>query len=227
MADLSPALGPAAVAPMEAGLDQAGLPLLHLGGTGPPVPLRSLDHRSPPPQFPCRRGDGRRGSPQVTKTAVAANPNPPERVYSGWTTHTRQEAGLLEGQTQTCQPTRVGALGPRRPVRQLAVDGTFHHTGSIHLPFPVQAQLEETRGPSVLLQTAPPAGLEEALTPTSLQKLRSTDLPSLRTQSSMRVFIPLPHTARSLSWQVLQSGGHRSGQSRMQAPAEELDAAHL
>lgn len=40
---------------------------------------------------------------------------------------------------------------------------------------------------------------------TSLQKLRSTDFPSLRTQSSMRVFKPLPHTALSLSWQVLQS----------------------
>lgn len=51
------------------------------------------------------------------------------------------------------------------------------------------------------------AGLENLYTPTSLQKLRSTDLPSLRTQSNMRVLIPFPHTALSLSWQVLQSAG--------------------
>lgn len=43
--------------------------------------------------------------------------------------------------------------------------------------------------------------------PTSVQNLRSTDLPSLRTQSSMRVLMPFPHTALSLSWQVLQSAG--------------------
>lgn len=54
MADLGPALGPAAVAPVEAGLDQARLPLLHLRRTRPPVALRSLGHRSPPPQLPCR-----------------------------------------------------------------------------------------------------------------------------------------------------------------------------
>lgn len=42
---------------------------------------------------------------------------------------------------------------------------------------------------------------------TSLQNLRSTDFPSLRTQSSMRVLMPFPHTALSLSWQVLQSVG--------------------
>ena len=46
-----------------------------------------------------------------------------------------------------------------------------------------------------------------AALPTSLQNLRSTDLPSLRTQSSMRVLMPFPHTALLLSWQVLQSAG--------------------
>lgn len=53
---------------------------------------------------------------------------------------------LIELHAHTCQPTGVGALGPWRPVRQLAVDGTFHNTGSIHLPLPLQAQLQEKTG---------------------------------------------------------------------------------
>lgn len=40
---------------------------------------------------------------------------------------------------------------------------------------------------------------------TSSQNFISTDLPSLRTQSSIRVLMPLPHTALGLSWHVLQS----------------------
>lgn len=37
------------------------------------------------------------------------------------------------------------------------------------------------------------------------QNFRSTDLPSLRTQSSIRVLIPSPHMAFALSWHVLHS----------------------
>lgn len=49
--DLRLALRPGAVSPAVAGLHQAGLPLLHLGGAGPPVTLGSLDHCSAPPQL--------------------------------------------------------------------------------------------------------------------------------------------------------------------------------
>lgn len=38
-----------------------------------------------------------------------------------------------------------------------------------------------------------------------MQYLRSTDLPSLLTQSSILVLRPIPHTALALNWQVLQS----------------------
>lgn len=37
------------------------------------------------------------------------------------------------------------------------------------------------------------------------QNFRSTDLPSLRTQSSSRVLIPSPHVALGASWHVLHS----------------------
>lgn len=47
--------------------------------------------------------------------------------------------------------------------------------------------------------------LERHLKLTSSQNFISTDLPSLRTQSSIRVLMPLPHTALELSWHVLQS----------------------
>lgn len=100
----------------------------------------------------------------------------------------------------------MGTFRPGRPVRQLAVDRTLHNTGSIHLPLPLQAQLEDKRILSAAKEAARPE-IHKLPTPTSLQKLRSTDLPSLRTQSNMRVLIPFPHTALSLSWQVLQSAG--------------------
>lgn len=49
--------------------------------------------------------------------------------------------------------------------------------------------------------------------PTSSQYFRSTDLPSLRTQSNILVLMPFPQTAFSLSWHVLQSerkGAHQN-----------------
>lgn len=49
---------------------------------------------------------------------------------------------------------------------------------------------------------------------TSSQYFRLTDLPSLRTQSSILVFMPLPQTAFSLSWHVLQSGRKGAYQNR-------------
>lgn len=101
--------------------------------------------------------------------------------------------------TLTGQPTGRRALGPRRPIRQLAVDGTFHDTGRVHLPFPLQAQLQENKPTwfECLGDRSRPTTASETLT--SRQNFRSTDLPSLRTQSSMRVLMPLPHTALSLS----------------------------
>lgn len=48
---------------------------------------------------------------------------------------------------------------------------------------------------------------------TSSQYFRSTDLPSLRTQSNILVLMPFPQTAFSLSWHVLQSkrkGAHQN-----------------
>ena len=61
--------------------------------------------------------------------------------------------------------------------------------------------------PPTSLHSSRPTNFITAPPPTSLHSLRSTDLPSLRTQSSMRVLRPAPHTALSLSWQVLQSAG--------------------
>lgn len=55
--DLRLALRPGAVSPAVAGLHQAGLPLLHLGRTWPPVALGNLDHCPPPPQLACRKAD--------------------------------------------------------------------------------------------------------------------------------------------------------------------------
>ena len=42
----------------------------------------------------------------------------------------------------TSQSTCVGALGPGGPIRQLAVDRALHHTGNIHLPLPLKAELK-------------------------------------------------------------------------------------
>lgn len=106
--------------------------------------------------------------------------------------------------SRTCQATRVSALRPLGPVRQLAVDRALHNTGSIHLPSPLQAQLQNNTVFIMLYFINTMKGFTSRQL-TSLQNLRSTDLPSLRTQSSMRVLKPLPHTALSLSWQVLQS----------------------
>lgn len=55
--DLSLALRPAAVSPAVTGLHQAGLRLLHLGWTWPPVALGCLDYCPPPPQLACRKAD--------------------------------------------------------------------------------------------------------------------------------------------------------------------------
>ena len=49
---------------------------------------------------------------------------------------------------------------------------------------------------------------------TSSQYFRSTDLPSLRTQSSILVLMPFPQTAFSLSWHVLQSERKGARQNR-------------
>lgn len=53
---------------------------------------------------------------------------------------------------------------------------------------------------------------------TSSQYFRSTDLPSLRTQSSILVLMPFPQTAFSLSWHVLQS--ERKGARQNRRPQE-------
>ena len=42
----------------------------------------------------------------------------------------------------TSQSTCVGTLGPGGPIRQLAVDRALHHTGNIHLPLPLKAELK-------------------------------------------------------------------------------------
>lgn len=57
LTDLRLALRPDTVSPTVAGLHQAGLPLLHLGWTRPPIALGSLDHCSPPPQLACKTAD--------------------------------------------------------------------------------------------------------------------------------------------------------------------------
>lgn len=57
LTDLRLALGPTAVSPAVAGLHQAGLPLLHLGRTWPPVTLGSLVHCPPPPELACRKAE--------------------------------------------------------------------------------------------------------------------------------------------------------------------------
>lgn len=41
----------------------------------------------------------------------------------------------------TLQSTRLRALGPGRPLRQLTVDGTLDRAGDVHLPLLLQIQL--------------------------------------------------------------------------------------
>lgn len=79
-----------------------------------------------------------------------------------------------------------------------------HRKHSSATSFPVPAMVENR---VLLTQSFSKVLTGNATQLTSLQNLRSTDLPSLRTQSSMRVLMPFPHTALSLSWQVLQSAG--------------------
>lgn len=43
----------------------------------------------------------------------------------------------------TCKATRLRALRPSRPVRELTVHRTLHHTGHIHLPCLFQTKLKE------------------------------------------------------------------------------------
>lgn len=43
----------------------------------------------------------------------------------------------------TLEPARLRALRPGRPLRQLTVDGTLHHTGDVHLPLLLQVQLRD------------------------------------------------------------------------------------
>lgn len=72
MTDLRLALRPGAVSPAIAGLHQAGLPLLHLGRTRPPVALGSLDHCPPPPQLACGATDkkNRKMNYLLTRTLI-------------------------------------------------------------------------------------------------------------------------------------------------------------
>lgn len=108
----------------------------------------------------------------------------------------------------TCKATGMRALRPGGPIRHLAIDGTLNHTRSIHLPLLFKIKLKHKRliwfHEMCRVHTIAQLYSKEQYC-TSSQNLRSTDLPSLRTQSSMRVLMPLPHTARSLSWHVLQS----------------------
>lgn len=60
LTDLRFAIRPGTVSPAVARLHQAGLPLLHLGRTWPPVTLGSLDHCPPPPQLAYRKSDNKK-----------------------------------------------------------------------------------------------------------------------------------------------------------------------
>ena len=73
-AHLHPALGPGAVLPLVAGSGGAGLPLLHLGGARPAVPLGGLDHRPLAPHLPWTKNTRRdivsTGTPQSYGTQM-------------------------------------------------------------------------------------------------------------------------------------------------------------
>lgn len=50
---------------------------------------------------------------------------------------------LCQRYVLTCKATRLRALRPSGPVRELTVHRTFHHTGHIHLPCLFQTKLKE------------------------------------------------------------------------------------
>lgn len=51
------------------------------------------------------------------------------------------KSDIVHTDDPTLQPTRLRALGPGRPLRQLTVDGTLDRAGDVHLPLLLQIQL--------------------------------------------------------------------------------------